>query len=140
MVNVDVKPWIRHFEDQAVRGASVRSTANKHYIIVHPFKDTLDGGTEKQQQSGKGEKCDVSVVSSVQQGVEQAEEEVKKEVGGKEVVSEVEAQLHGNSSVSEDSRKDKCGSKRKIYALNGLKKCGDKKRKKKRVFVKDVFA
>ena len=125
MVNVDVKPWVRHFEEQAVKGSSQRSTSNRHYIIVQPVPEK--NIEEKKTSSGSSE---VSVVSPVEQTVQQAEEEVKREEGGSKVKAEVESNLYSSSKGGKNNHfKRKFGDLRKISG----------KRKKKRI-INDIFA
>ena len=104
MVNVDVAPWIRHFERQAVKGATPRATYNKHYIVVQSRGEIKDTEHNQQRQEVP------PIISPVQQTVEQAEEEIKRQDQGQEVKTEVITQLEGDSAP-----------KRKRHTVKGVK-------------------
>ena len=73
---LDVSPWIKHFEEQAKGGASLRSYINRHYIVVSGV-GTQTSGFEC--VSGDGGHEIPPVLAAVEQGIEQAEEEAKRE-------------------------------------------------------------
>ena len=124
MINVDVTPWVRHFERQAKTGSTPRSTYNKHYIVVQSKGDNQDHSSH---QTGPGP----AIISPVQQSVEQAEEEVKRDQG-QEVKTEVISQLNGSSNNNCEGVNK---VKRKRYSSN-IRKCSTKKQR----LVKDIFS
>ena len=68
---VDVQPWIKHFEEQAVKGVTKRSHFNSHYIVV---------GKAVEEIKEKADQKDLpQLVTPVQQSVEQAELEIERE-------------------------------------------------------------
>ena len=111
--HVDVKPWIRHFEEQAASGVAVRSPVNRHYIVV------ADSESGRDQPSLKVP----NIVSPVQQVVQQAKEDIKREEGG------------DTGSVPE--RKHKITPKDFLPRAGG--KVGKSNTGRKRVLHKDIF-
>ena len=79
---IDLGPWIKHFEEQARGGSSVRAYINRHYIIVP------GGGRGFEDKNicdlNSGDISTPAVVAPVEQGIEQAEAEVKREKVGEE--------------------------------------------------------
>ena len=120
MINVDVTPWVRHFEKQARRGSTPRSTYNKHYIVVQTKGDSQDQSSSQPAPS---------IVSPVQQSVEQAEEEIKRDHQGQQVKTEVISQLNGSNNCKGTSK-----IKRKRYSSN-IRKCSTKRER----LVQDIF-
>lgn len=66
--------WINHFEKQAKIGISSRSYYNKRVIIVYKVKEG-----EKKFEDKINEEKTPDIISPVQQVVEQAEEDIKRE-------------------------------------------------------------
>ena len=82
LTEIDAEPWIKHFEEQAKKGNTARSRLNNHFILVEAGKR----GTETQHTQPLP-----PVVSPVQQTIDQAKEEVrreKEEEGGKSTSAE----------------------------------------------------
>ena len=111
---VDVKPWIRHFEQQAASGVAVRSPVNSHYIVVSDSKEGAHQSSLKLP----------NIVSPVQQVVDQAKEDIKRE---REV---------GDPSTSDGQYKHKISSKDFLPAKR-TKVSGSGR---KRTFHKDIFS
>lgn len=69
----DVDIWIKHFEEQAKRGASERTLLNRHYISV------CDRSVSKPLSSGPSGVAQPPIVAPVEQVFAQAAAEVKRE-------------------------------------------------------------
>ena len=71
---IQLAPWIHHFEEQARGGASARALTNRHYIVVGS-----SGGLQGTSCSNLHGVPLPPVVAAVEQSIDQAEEEVKRE-------------------------------------------------------------
>ena len=132
MIKVNPTPWIKHFEQQASTGSSSRSFFSRHFITLpltsqlkeKDLDDTIN--TVKKEPETKG----VTVVSPVQQAVDQAKEEIKTE-------GKVEDKEKGH--VIPQEKVIKSG---KIQALSNIiaKRRRIVKRSGKKIIFNDIFS
>ena len=122
---IELGPWIRHFEDQAKGGVSARAFVNRHYIVVTP-----GGDVPTATSCGKSLADSLPpVVAPVEQGIEQAEAEVKRE----KVVQEKDLFVRdlGISALGSVCKKQKLG----VPRTKLKKQC-----RKQRLVPRDIFS
>ena len=121
LMEINAEPWIKHFEEQAKKGNTARSRLNKHFILVESGKT----GTEAQHPQPL-----LPVVSPVQQSVDQAKQEVRRE-----------KEEEGVKRTSEDCRLLKRKAKEGILqpAQSIAKRNKSVRQTKKNIVFSDIF-
>lgn len=122
---LDVSPWIKHFEEQATGGASLRSYINRHYIVVSGAGTQASGF---QCMSGDVGHAVPPVLGVVEQGIEQAEEEAKRE----KVIDEKEKLV---KDFEKDSGQSPCKKTRLTHTSVKPRRC-----RKHKIIAHDILS
>ena len=131
LVDVDVNPWIKHFEDQAKQGTTSRASFNRHYIVVHPGEKVKKSDTDVKIPQ---------TVSPVQQSVDQAKEEIKREINTDQTLKDIDKTIvHPTSDTTAKCIENTAGlikgKKRTLAIGSSVLKC-----KKKARLLSDIFS
>lgn len=128
-----VPRWIKHFEQQALNGSSSRSLFNRRLIVVEKFPSEISVKEADHLPLP-------SIVSPVQQSVEQAKEEIKREVTlpeGQEFNSKFRQQV---STLLSPAQTDQKSGSLNISPKVTLSKTLKRSRKRKLIDYNDIFS